>query len=105
MFNFSRRSLIKGAGVAGLAGTMGLDGFATAWAQNASWKPEAGASLKLMRWKEFIPSEGKSFDEIVAAFTKATGVAVQVTREGLDDVQPKASVAAATGQGPDIVWG
>ncbi|MBV1701816.1 MAG: extracellular solute-binding protein [Hyphomicrobiales bacterium] len=105
MFNLSRRSLIKGAGVAGLAGTMSLDGFATAWAQNASWKPEAGASLKLMRWKEFIPSEGKSFDEIVAAFTKATGVAVQVTREGLDDVQPKASVAAATGQGPDIVWG
>ncbi|MBV1706736.1 MAG: ABC transporter substrate-binding protein [Hyphomicrobiales bacterium] len=105
MFNLSRRSLIKNAGLTALAGSASLEGFARAWAQTTSWKPEPGASLQLMRWKEFIDAEGKSFDAIVAAFTKATNVKVQVTREGLDDVQPKASVAAATGQGPDIVWG
>ena len=41
----------------------------------------------------------------VDAFTKATGVKVNVTRESLDDVQPKASVAANTGPGPDMFWG
>jgi multiple sugar transport system substrate-binding protein len=32
-------------------------------------------------------------------------VPVNVVNEGLDDVQPKASVAANTNQGPDIFWG
>ncbi len=36
---------------------------------------------------------------------KATGVKVTVTNESFDDIQPKASVAANTGQGPDMVWG
>ena len=42
---------------------------------------------------------------LVAAFTKATGVEVKVINESLDDVQPKASVAANTDQGPDMFWG
>jgi len=42
--------------------------------------------------------------KLVEAFTKATGVPVTVINEGLDDVQPKASVAANTNQGPDIFW-
>src|SRR5690606_645793 len=33
------------------------------------------------------------------------GVTVNVQNESLDDVQPKASVAANVGQGPDLVWG
>ena len=36
---------------------------------------------------------------------KATGVEVKVISESLDDVQPKASVAANTNQGPDMFWG
>ena len=42
---------------------------------------------------------------LVDAFTKATGVKVNVISESLDDVQPKASVAANTNQGPDLFWG
>ena len=42
---------------------------------------------------------------LVDAFTKATGVKVNVINESLDDVQPKASVAANTNQGPDLFWG
>ena len=42
---------------------------------------------------------------LVEAFTKATGVPVKVINESLDDVQPKASVAANTNQGPDMFWG
>jgi multiple sugar transport system substrate-binding protein len=38
------------------------------------------------------------------AFTKATGVGVTVTQEQGEEIQPKASVAADTGAGPDLIW-
>ncbi len=108
MPKIDRRSLIKGAAAAGAVGAVaqtGLLGFAQAWAQAAPWKPEKGAKLTLLRWKRFIQSEEDAFMRLVAAFTKATGVAVTVLNESLDDVQPKASVAANIGKGPDLFWG
>ena len=105
MTGHDRRSILKGAAALGLAGSADLAAFAKAWAQDAQWKPEAGASLSLLRWKRFVPSEDEAFMKLVDAFTKATGVNVTVTNESFDDIQPKASVAANTGQGPDMVWG
>ena len=108
MPKIDRRSLIKGAAAAGAVGAVaqtGLLDFAKAWAQAAPWKPEKGAKISLLRWKRFIQSEEDSYMALVAAFTKATGVPVNVLNELLDDVQPKASVAANTGQGPDLFWG
>jgi len=104
---FTRRSILKGS--AGLAAAAGLSseallGFAKSWAQAAPWKPEAGATVKLMRWKRFLQQEEDAFLKMVDAFQKATGVKVEVTNESFDDIQPKASVAANTGQGPDAVW-
>ena len=99
---FTRRDALKaGAAIAG-AGALeasNLAAFARAWAQAAPWKPEKGAKLQLLRWKRFVQSEEDGFMALVAAFTKATGVPVTVLNESLDDVQPKASVAANTGQG------
>src|SRR5262249_60041383 len=104
----SRRAVMKGgtalAATGGLA-CSGLLEWAKVWAQEAPWKPENGAQLSLMRWKRFIQAEEDAFVELVANFTKATGVKVNVTNESLDDVQPKASVAANTGSGPDLFWG
>lgn len=105
MSAFDRRQILKAGAALGLASAAGLEGFARAWAQESQWKPEAGASLKLLRWKRFIPAEDEAFMRLVDAFTKATGVPVSVTSESFDDIQPKASVAANTGQGPDMVWG
>lgn len=103
--NFTRRDAIKaGTALAG-ASAANLALFAQAWAQNAPWKPEAGAKIQLLRWKRFVQSEEDSFMALVAAYTKATGVEVKVINESLDDVQPKASVAANTNQGPDMFWG
>jgi len=104
----TRRDILKGA--AALAGAAVLEAshlslFAEAWAQRSPWKPEKGAKLRLLRWKRFVQSEEDGFKVLVAAFTKATGVEVTVLNESLDDVQPKASVAANTGQGPDMFWG
>ena len=108
MTTFDRRTIVKGATALAATGALagsGLTEWAKAWAQTAPWKPEKGAQLSLLRWKRFIQAEEDAFMELVANFTKATGVKVTVTNESLDDVQPKASVSANTGQGPDMFWG
>ncbi len=107
MTKLTRRSALKGGagllGAGALAGS-GLTDFAKAWAQTAPWRPEAGATLNLMRWRRFVVAEDEAFNRIVAAFTAATGVRINVTSESFDDMQPKASVAANTGTGPDMFW-
>jgi multiple sugar transport system substrate-binding protein len=101
----NRRAVLKtGAALAG-AGAANLALWAQAWAQSAPWKPETGASLTLLRWKRFVQAEEDAFMALVASFTKATGVQIKVVNESLADVQPKASVAANTNQGPDLFWG
>ncbi len=61
MDRFTRRSLVKGGaalgGVAAL-GASGLGEWAKAWAQASPFKPEAGASLNIMRWRRFVEAEG-----------------------------------------------
>lgn len=106
---FSRRGVLKGTVATGALVAAGshtdLFGFAEAWAAENPFKPEKGAELSLTRWRRFVQSEDDAFREIVASFTKATGVEIKIAEEGLDDIQPKASVAANTGQGSDLFWG
>jgi multiple sugar transport system substrate-binding protein len=108
MTNFTRRTLVQGgtaiAATGALTGPALLD-YAKAWAQASPWKPEAGAKLTVMRWKRFVPAEDEAFMAMVAAFQKANNVDVTVFSESFEDIQPKASVSANTGQGPDLVWG
>jgi multiple sugar transport system substrate-binding protein len=92
------------AATGALAGS-GLTEWAKAWAQAAPWKPEKGAQLSLLRWKYFVQSEDDTFVKLVDAYTKATGVKVNIIRESFEDIPPKASVAANTGTGPDLFWG
>ena len=108
MHDFTRRTLLQGGTALATAGALtgpALLDFAKAWADTAPWKPEAGAKLTLMRWKRFVPAEDAAFNAIVAAFQTATGTQMNVFSESFEDVQPKASVAANTGQGLDLVWG
>ena len=108
-FALDRRRLLSGAATSlAAAATMSADqllGLAKAFAQSAPWKPEAGATINMLRWKRFVEAEDAAFMKIVDAFSKATGVKVNISNESYDDIQPKASVAANTGQGLDLVWG
>jgi len=108
MTSLTRRSLFQGA--AGLGGaamltTSGLTKWARAWAQESPFKPEKDAKLNLLRWKRFVEAEDAQFLKLVAAFEQATGSKITITNESYDDIQPKASVVANTGQGLDMVWG
>jgi hypothetical protein len=106
--NLTRRAVINGGTALATAGALTgptLLNWAKAWAQTVPWKPEKGAQLSMLRWKYFFRGEDDGCVAVMNAFTKATGVKVNITRESNDDVQPKASVAANTGAGPDMVWG
>jgi multiple sugar transport system substrate-binding protein len=108
MVNVSRRDIVRGGAamaVGAAAYRLDLLDFAKAWAQAAPWKPEKDAKLSLLRWKYFVQAEDDAFIALLDAFKKATGVEVTVSRESYEDVQPKASVAANTGAGPDLFWG
>ncbi len=108
MTNFTRRALVQGGTALGAAGALtgpALLDWAKAWAQAAPWKPETGAQLSMLRWKYFVQAEDDEFVKLMEAFAKATGVKVNISRESYEDVQPKASVAANTGTGPDLFWG
>jgi multiple sugar transport system substrate-binding protein len=108
MTMFTRRTLIQSGTAAAAAGALtgpALLDWAKAWAQSALWTPESGAQLSMLRWKYFVQSEDDAFVALIDAFTKATGVKVNISRESYEDVQPKASVAANTNAGPDLFWG
>ena len=108
MHDFTRRTLLQGGTALAAAGALtgpALFDFAKAWAQTAPWKAEPGAKLTVMRWKRFVPAEDDAFNAMVAAFKAATGTEMNVFSESFEDVQPKASVAANTGSGLDLVWG
>ena len=107
MKDFTRRDVLK-AGTAVSAGlafaSPTLLNAARAWAAESPWKPEPGASLRMLRWKRFVESEGQATNALLEAFSKATGVKIRLDSEGFEDLRPKAAVAASIGSGPDIIW-
>lgn len=105
MKDLSRRTFVKASTAAAILGSSSFFDWAKAWAQASPWKPEAGAKLNMMRWRRFVEAEDAAFMKMVSAFKAATGVEISVVNESYDDIQPKASVVANTGQGLDMVWG
>ena len=106
MIKLTRRGMLLGSGAlaAGAFIAPSLE-RARAWAQELPFQPEPGATLRLVRPTPFLDAEVAQFAANVEAFTEATGVPVRVDMEFLDDLQPKAAVAANVGAGPDLVWG
>ena len=71
-----------------------------------SFKPEQGATLRVLRWAPFVKGDEDAWLANTKKFTEATGVEVRVDKESWEDIRPKAAVAANVGSGPDImlVW-
>ena len=103
MVEVSRRQLLQSGGAAGL---LLLPGSAARAAP--TWNgpaPEPGASIRVLRWKQFIQAEFDSFVANTKKFADQTGVKVRVDAESWDDIRPKSAVAANVGAGPDIIFG
>jgi len=104
---FTRRDLMRTtAGLAaGVAGSRLLGGTpAFAQAAEPTYTPEAGASLRVLRWSPFVQGDEDAWIANTKKFTDATGVQVRIDKESWEDIRPKAAVAANVGSGPDIMW-
>lgn len=106
MNKFTRRQTLKMMAGGAMAATVpaSLLNAAKAFAEDSPWKPEDGASIRVLRWKRFVQSEGEATEALLKAFTDATGVEIRIDSEGFEDLRPKAAVAANIGSGPDIIW-
>ena len=107
--SLSRRDLLLGtAGLAAGTAGAGLLGAGPAFAQAAApqYKPEQGATLRVLRWTPFVKGDEDAWLANTKKFTDATGVEVRVDKESWEDIRPKAAVAANVGSGPDVmlVW-
>jgi multiple sugar transport system substrate-binding protein len=104
--SFNRRKFLEtSAGAAAVAGLgSGSALFAPAvHAQSVAFKPEKGATLRVLRWSRFVQGDIDAYMANVKSFSDKTGIPVRVDNEGWEDVRPKAAVAANTGAGPDII--
>src|SRR5688572_22877002 len=103
MTEFTRRDALK-LGVAGAAaaGLGSLVGAAPASAQDLT--PEAGATLRVLRWSPFVKGDEEAWIANSKKFTEKTGVEVRIDKESWEDIRPKAAVAANVGTGPDIMF-
>lgn len=106
MSDFSRRDALRvGAGVVAGAAIAGSTGAADAQAPALSYKPEKGASLRVLRPSKFVQGDETVWLESSKKYEQATGVKVRVESEGWEDLRPKSAVAANVGKGPDVVYG
>jgi multiple sugar transport system substrate-binding protein len=103
MSHLTRRNLLKALGAATVGAALPSSGAAQQ--TELRYKPEAGAKLKLMRWRRFIQSDEDVWNANTAKFSKLSGVEVSITNEGFEDVRPKLALAANIGSGPDIALG
>ncbi len=103
---FTRRDVIKTGAGAAAAGAFGGSLIRPAFAQEPTYTPEAGATLRLLRWSPFVQGDEDAWLALTKKFSDATGVQVRVDKESWEDIRPKAAVAANVGSGPDLmlVW-
>jgi len=106
MHRTSRRDFLRttaGAIASVAAGQQLMTGEAAA--QSLRFKPEAGATLRVLRWKRFVQGDEDQWLANSRKFSETTGVPVTVESENWEDLRPKAAVAANVGSGPDIIIG
>jgi multiple sugar transport system substrate-binding protein len=103
MSDFNRRDVLK----VGVGATAALTGSSIVPVRAATWNntPEPNASIRVLRWKQFIQAEYDKFAELTKKFTDKTGVKVKLEAESWEDIRPKAAVAANVGAGPDLIIG
>jgi len=107
MGDVTRRDILK-AGVAVTAAAAAGSTLAAAGpARAATWsgKPEANASIRVLRWKQFVQGDIDAWTELTKKFVDQTGIKVRVDTESWEDIRPKAAVAANVGAGPDLIIG
>jgi multiple sugar transport system substrate-binding protein len=101
----SRRSVLKGAGAAGLATLLGeraLAGPATL-VQSTPTADIKGTSLSLLQWQHFVPSYDTWFEKFLNEWGQANSVTVKLDRINTADVPAALAAEVSAGKGHDLV--
>ena len=102
----SRRSLVKGAGVAGMAATLGTyasTGRAATLVQSTPTVDISGTSLSILQWSHFVPVFDEWFPVFLQEWGDANGVTVSVDMINTADIPSAFAAEISAGQGHDIV--
>ncbi len=102
----SRRSLVRGASVAGMAATLGAHATGARAATLVQATPSvdiSGTSLSILQWQHFVPSFDTWFEQFLNEWGTANGVTVTLDRINTADVPATFAAEISAGQGHDIV--
>ncbi len=104
---YPRRTFLKSMASLAAIPVVGAGGLAHAAPATTAlrYTPEAGAKLRVLRWKRFVQGDEDLWLANTKKFTDQTGIEVTIDNEGWEDVRPKAAVAANIGSGPDVILG
>jgi multiple sugar transport system substrate-binding protein len=101
----SRRSLIRTAGIAGMAAAIGAQttGRAATLVQSTPTVNISGTSLNILQWSHFVPVFDTWFDQFLKEWGEANGVTVQVDHVNTADIPATFAAEISARQGHDIV--
>jgi multiple sugar transport system substrate-binding protein len=105
----TRRTLLMGAGAAGLAAAAHPIARAAArtgrvtLVQTPPTRDISGTSLTILQWQHFVPRFDAWFEPFLAEWGEANGVAAKVDRVNTAEVPPGIAAEVGAGQGHDIV--
>jgi ABC-type glycerol-3-phosphate transport system substrate-binding protein len=103
----NRRTLLKGAGASltlAAATPFFREGAGAATlVQTPTTTDISGTNLSILLWSHFVPRHDVWFDQFVAEWGEANGVATQVDHVNTADVPPAIAAEIAAGEGHDIV--
>jgi multiple sugar transport system substrate-binding protein len=77
----------------------------TADVPSPGFKPEPGATIRVLRPAKFVDPDEVLFRANTKKFTDQTGIPVRVDFVSWEDMRPQTAVTANTGAGPDIIVG
>ena len=101
----SRRSILHGAGAAGMAAAVGsyqTTGAATL-VQATPTVDISGTSLNILQWSHFVPSFDVWFQTFLSEWGTANGVATKVDLVNTADIPAAFAAEISAGQGHDII--
>jgi hypothetical protein len=81
-----RRDFLVSTAAVAATTALGTPAYA---ATQLQYKPEAGAKLRVLRWKRFVQGDEDLWNANAKKFTELTGVEVRVDNEGWEDVRPR----------------
>ena len=96
----TRRSLLKGGAVVGVAAAAGLEGILAARRAPAFAQ---GTRLHIVRWVDFIPACDVELKRQAGDASKALGAEVVFEFINANDIQARITAAMQSGAGPDII--